>query len=214
MRSLVTLVSLSLLFMVQAHANDWQWQDLSPTIDTPTYQNKFASFTPTQRYDLMTIVDYQNKHEPERAELETSYREALIRFAKNGINILALIEEQKQIDADHSDWNMNINPKLIGKKGRLPGFIVPLEFDELIVTEFILVPTAGACIHTPPPPGNQMVLVSYPQGIEFRGLYSPVWVDGTLMEQSTASSIELSDGNTEVISAYTMTADNVTVYEQ
>lgn len=59
-----------------------------------------------------------------------------------------------------------------------------------------------------------MVVVSYPKGIEFRGLYSPVWVEGTLLEQSTASNIELSDGNTEVMSAYTMTADNVTVYEQ
>jgi hypothetical protein len=41
----------------------------------------------------------------------------------------------------------------------IPGFMVPLEDDADQVTEFLLVPFAGACIHVPPPPPNQMVYV-------------------------------------------------------
>ena len=41
----------------------------------------------------------------------------------------------------------------------VPGFMVPLEDDADQVTEFLLVPFAGACIHVPPPPPNQMIYV-------------------------------------------------------
>ena len=37
---------------------------------------------------------------------------------------------------------------------------MPLEFDPEGVRDFILVPYYGACIHVPPPPPNQLVLVS------------------------------------------------------
>ncbi|MGF1771574.1 DUF3299 domain-containing protein [Vibrio wakamikoensis] len=198
---------------VSGYANDWSWQDLAQEIDAPSYTNHFKDYDIKSRYDLMMVVDYQNSHDDERVVREEDYRQALLRFAEKGVNILALIEEQKEIDEDHSDWNMKVNNDLIGKQGRLPGFIVPLEFDNLTVTEFILVPTAGACIHTPPPPANQMVVVSFPQGVQFRGLYTPVWVEGTLAQQTNSSNIELSDGATDVTTAYTMEAQSVEVYE-
>jgi uncharacterized protein len=49
----------------------------------------------------------------------------------------------------------DLNNKLVS----VPGFMVPLEDDADQVTEFILVPFAGACIHVPPPPPNQMIYV-------------------------------------------------------
>src|SRR6187549_1707175 len=48
---------------------------------------------------------------------------------------------------------------LDGKSVRIPGYMVPLEDDSEIVSEFLLVPYVGACIHTPPPPPNQIVQV-------------------------------------------------------
>lgn len=48
---------------------------------------------------------------------------------------------------------------LDGKRVSIPGFMVPLEDDAESVTEFLLVPYAGACIHVPPPPPNQIVHV-------------------------------------------------------
>ena len=49
--------------------------------------------------------------------------------------------------------------KLQGKRVSIPGFMVPLEDDLEQVSEFLLVPYAGACIHVPPPPPNQIVYV-------------------------------------------------------
>ena len=74
-----------------------------------------------------------------------------------------------------------INSELNGEMVRIPGFIVPLEFDDdQTVTQFFLVPYFGACLHMPPPPPNQIILVSSPNGIQLSALYDPFWVEGQL----------------------------------
>ena len=71
--------------------------------------------------------------------------------------------------------------KLNGQRIRLGGYPVPLENDaQGRSTLFFLVPYPGACIHVPPPPPNQIVLVSYPKGIALEDIYAPLWVDGRL----------------------------------
>jgi hypothetical protein len=66
------------------------------------------------------------------------------------------------------------------KDVRISGFILPLQFSGTKVTQFLLVPFVGACIHVPPPPANQLVLVDVPQGYATTGLWEPVSVTGTL----------------------------------
>ncbi|MEO7353096.1 MAG: DUF3299 domain-containing protein, partial [Gemmatimonadales bacterium] len=48
---------------------------------------------------------------------------------------------------------------LDGKVVKIAAFIVPLEDNMQEADEFLLVPYFGACVHTPPPPPNQMVYV-------------------------------------------------------
>ena len=68
-----------------------------------------------------------------------------------------------------------------GKAIRIPGFIVPLEYDDKQdVTQFFLVPFFGACIHLPPPPPNQIIFVEYPKGLELNSPYTPFWISGVL----------------------------------
>lgn len=50
-------------------------------------------------------------------------------------------------------------PELEGRLARLPGYVVPLHAVKDGLSEFLLVPYFGACIHTPPPPANQIVYV-------------------------------------------------------
>ena len=55
-------------------------------------------------------------------------------------------------------------PELDGRQMLLGGYPVPLETNEQgRFVEFFLVPYPGACIHVPPPPPNQIILVRYPQ---------------------------------------------------
>lgn len=86
-----------------------------------------------------------------------------------------------------------VNPAMHGKKVKLPGFIAPLEIDETkgLVKDFLLVPYYGACIHLPPPPLSQTILVQ-PQtgkGIGLERIAEPVWVYGTLIAEKATTDL-------------------------
>ena len=84
-----------------------------------------------------------------------------------------------------------VRPELNGSTVKIPGFVIPLEGDENTVTEFLLVPYFGACIHVPPPPPNQIIYVKFPQGAPIQQLWDVVYVIGTLKTESM--SVELAD---------------------
>jgi len=78
--------------------------------------------------------------------------------------------------------------KLNGKLVKIPGFMVPLEDGAEGVNEFLLVPYFGACIHTPPPPPNQIVYVRMKGGEKVEVNYwDPIWMEGDLTIESTDS---------------------------
>jgi len=87
----------------------------------------------------------------------------------------ALMSEMRQA------WdNAPTEPSLNGTRVKLPGYLVPLEENAAGHTEFLLVPYFGACIHTPPPPANQIVLVVPAKpAAGFRSM-DTVWVSGTI----------------------------------
>ncbi|PSU30839.1 DUF3299 domain-containing protein [Photobacterium lutimaris] len=78
----------------------------------------------------------------------------------------------------------NVREELNGSTVKIPGFVIPLEGDDKAVTEFLLVPYFGACIHVPPPPPNQIVYVKFPKGAPIQQLWDVVYVVGTLKTQS------------------------------
>ncbi len=73
---------------------------------------------------------------------------------------------------------------LDGQEVRIPGFMVPLEDDMKSVTEFLLVPSPQACIHVPPPPPNQMVLVEMDGTENTKVEFGPIWIYGKLQLHS------------------------------
>ena len=81
-----------------------------------------------------------------------------------------LSSQQPASSGVRTDWN--------GQVVRLPGFIVPIDYDGSGVTAFILVPYVGACVHVPPPPANQLVFVTTETPYETEGLFEPVNVIG------------------------------------
>ncbi|WP_434357135.1 DUF3299 domain-containing protein [Parasalinivibrio latis] len=69
---------------------------------------------------------------------------------------------------------------------KIPGFVIPLEGDDKVVTEFLLVPYMGACIHVPPPPPNQIVYVKFKDGAPIQQLWDVVYVMGTLKTEQVS----------------------------
>jgi hypothetical protein len=95
---------------------------------------------------------------------------------------------------------------LHGQQVKLPGYIVPLNSsEEGRVTEFLLVPYYGACIHVPPPPPNQIVHVKTELGVLMENLYQPFWIEGPLQVESISSDI--------AEAGYQMQASKVYPYE-
>ncbi|MGC2162932.1 MAG: DUF3299 domain-containing protein [Silvibacterium sp.] len=78
--------------------------------------------------------------------------------------------------------------QLSGKRVSIPGFMVPLEDDLEQVTEFLLVPYAGACIHVPPPPPNQIVYVKMNKSAKVQVTFTdPILVTGILQISTVQS---------------------------
>ncbi len=76
-----------------------------------------------------------------------------------------------------------------GKTIRMRGYVVPLVYSGTGVTQFILVPFAGACIHVPPPPANQLVFVTAVTPFESRGLEEAVAVTGRFASSAISTQL-------------------------
>jgi hypothetical protein len=87
---------------------------------------------------------------------------------------LALMREMREL-WDNAPTRSDLN----GANIRLPGYVVPLEQSRGQVKEFLLVPYLGACIHSPPPPANQIVHVVLSKPRPLRTMEA-VWASGTL----------------------------------
>ncbi|MFT5718592.1 MAG: hypothetical protein ACI9T7_002799 [Oleiphilaceae bacterium] len=74
---------------------------------------------------------------------------------------------------------------LDAQKLKLPGYMIPIKFNASSVSEFLLVPYVGACVHTPAPPENQIVYVSLKKPLMTQNLWAPVWVSGTMKAQTS-----------------------------
>jgi len=131
-------------------------------------------------WDYLLPADYRpdailSKYMDQLAELDDSSPKAMEIYGK----IQAELE------------NAPINNDLDGKKVKLAGFIAPLENSGGNVSEFLLVPYYGACIHVPPPPINQTVLVKTRPGdaIKAEQTSLPFWIKGTLTTEGESTEI-------------------------
>lgn len=91
-----------------------------------------------------------------------------------------------------------------GRTVRLPGYVVPIDYSGTGVTAFILVPYVGACIHVPPPPANQLVMVTTDRPYEAGSQWDPVAVTGRFGTAGTSTDLA------EV--GYALSADRIEPY--
>ncbi|MBQ4837778.1 DUF3299 domain-containing protein [Pseudoalteromonas sp. P94(2023)] len=119
-------------------------------------------------------------------------------------------QEAASHDGDDKNWvqpdlDAPVVKALDGKSVSLPGFVVPLEGNSEVITEFLLVPYFGACIHVPPPPPNQIVHVKIKNGVPIDSLYDAITVTGTIKVESHKSELAQT--------GYTMKAVGVAPFE-
>jgi hypothetical protein len=185
------------------------WADLVPK---PTAaDNPFAALEKEQLTNLSTIAAVRERKargDTNLTALEVADERALSReLTKSGVDVDGLLAKRKQMANQ-------VNVALDGKTIRLPGYLLPLEFSGKRVTEFLLVPWVGACIHTPPPPPNQIVHVKAGKPFEMTGVFQPIWVTGHLAAKASKQSLYLVDGTSDISIGYTLEATDVEPYKE
>jgi hypothetical protein len=110
------------------------------------------------------------------------------------------------LDRLKQTWdNAPAEPAINGRKGRIAGFALPLERKGGKVIEFLLVPYFGACIHTPPPPANQIIHAKSARPLAGVKMMEPFWVYGTFAVQRAATDWG--------VAGYRLTVDKVEPYD-
>jgi hypothetical protein len=192
------------------------WEDLAPK--QLASENPFAKLTRDQLQqlsDVATARERKAQGDKSLSPLELENEQAVSRkLAQAGIDVDGLLAKRKELAEQRRARGKVVNSALDGQVVRMPGYLLPLEFSGKLVTEFLLVPWVGACIHTPPPPPNQIVHVKADKPFEFGGLFTPVWVTGQLATSSAKKSLYLIDGSSDIDVSYSLRASQVEPYKE
>lgn len=192
-------------------AKEIGWEELAAP--TSVFENPFENLTDQQMQTLARILrlDYLVETE-EDAEAKVEVADLRKDLSKEGIDADFLLAERIRIMTKLENESRMPNTSVVGQTVRMPGYLLPLELDGNLAVEFLLVPTVGACIHTPPPPANQIVYVRYPAGYPTESLFTPVWISGELRSEFDSHSLYMVDGEADVDVTYKMDADSVIAY--
>lgn len=216
---ILLITALTALLGVHVHANDFReitWDDLVP--ESAQFDDPFEKLYEDQLYNLALIARYREQQEardksPDFTEAE--YDEAMARLKDENIDVEGLIDRREEITEKRRAQGQATNTELNGKNIRLPGYLLPLEFADKKVTEFLLVPWIGACIHTPPPPPNQIVHVKLKNGFDIGDeVFTAVWVNGLMKTEKNSPELSFVDGAQNIDVSYVMQAEKVELYEE
>jgi ABC-type nickel/cobalt efflux system permease component RcnA len=189
------------------------WRNLVPQVEIDN--DPFLELTSDQKLDLVVasrIRELQSAGVDITPEQTQKFNDAVKRLEEDQIDMDGLIALRGEIVAQRTHAMAAVNGTLNGQQVRLAGYVLPLGNGGQKIKEFLLVPWVGACIHTPPPPPNQMVYVSVPEGMEPRGQFSPVWIEGKIEVKPASYDLFLVDGSMQVKVAYTMATDAISDY--
>jgi hypothetical protein len=191
------------------------WEDLSVKVSAA--DNPFATLATEQLIALSDVAGLRARKArgvtltPEEVAIE---KKALTKLKQDGVDVDGLLAKRDTIAEKKRAAASTVNPAIDGKMIRIPGYVLPLEFSGTKVTEFLLVPWVGACIHTPPPEPNQIVYVKPDKAFDIRRMFDAVWVTGRIAATGSKRSVEIVDGTTDIDVGYSLRASLVEPYQE
>jgi hypothetical protein len=148
----------------------------------------YASEYRTVKWDNLIPADW---------DMEKEFGKLNIQNMEDG-DPIAMMRLQKFMDKAPAD------PSLDGVAIKIAGYIAPLDYEGKNLKEFLLVPYFGACIHSPPPPANQIIYVVADKNIDRKFIEDAVYVSGVLKVKGKKTGI----GAT----GYSMKLDKIEMY--
>jgi len=191
------------------------WRDLVPKLEP--LKNPLRKVEIKLRRDIgyLTSIRYWIKT-GEISKADTEFKDGIKleqKFKSNNVNFEPLVARYNAFLDEIERRNKLVVNNLDGRLVQIPGYALPLETSAIAVTEFLLVPSIGACIHTPVPPPNQMVFVKLNQSYQAKRLYDPVWITGRIKIEHNKKAVVYSDGQSDVESSYTLMGIKVEPYK-
>jgi hypothetical protein len=191
------------------------WDELSVKVSAA--DNPFATLSTEQLLALSDVAGLRTRKArgvtltPEEVAIE---KKALTKLKQDRIDVDGLLAKRDAIADKKRAAASAVNPAIDGKLIRIPGYVLPLEFSGTKVTEFLLVPWVGACIHTPPPEPNQIVYVKADKAFDMRRMFDAVWVTGRIAATGSKRSVEIVDGSADIDVGYSLHASLVEPYRE
>ena len=213
----ITAITLMLLLFAGSAAasavETIKWRSLIPELDQSG--NPYRKLPPDLQVDFVKLwTTYRletsgngNKLNDRRA------RRAIKSLREGGADPDQLIREQIAFVNLQKENESRLVESMNGKNVRITGYLLPIEFSGDRIVEFLLVPTNGACVHTPVPPANQLIHVRTERGIANPGLFAVVRVSGEMSTGRAERRVSYSDGEIPVVAGYSMAATGVELYE-
>ena len=201
-----------------------QWPDLVKPFH---FDDPFTRLTRAQLLDLTNIVrirDFLARREKMSAARKARSAETAVarkaeldaledKLISQGVDVDGLLAQREEIIRLRRARSEAVVEALDGQLVTLPGFVTPLEFDGEMVSKFLLVPSAGACIHVPPPPPNQIVMVTPEAPFKSKSFYHAVWVTGIIKVSKSTQPLNALDGSSDVSVGYSLEALKVEPYK-
>ena len=165
--------------------------------------------------ELRTIVRLEEKLSGQsvasdvRPRLESNLSEARAALEASGYDVDALLSQRWTVAKKRKQAAIATNPQIAGAQITMAGFFIPAGVDGDEMPVGYLVPEIGMCSHTPPPPPNQLVRVRLQSPLPVQSPYVPIKASGTLRPQGTDETIFLLDGETRMVSMWTLDATGV-----
>ena len=208
--SLIAAFTLLYLPVLAQQTRQLTWDDLVPA--HLLAGDPLEKLSPDQKdmvYWVINMLQTLPKRGPQTEEDYKQIDELMPSLRKAGIDIVKVQAKIKEIQT-------SIVKELDGQLVRMPGYLLPLEVSSAKVTEFLLVPYVGACIHAPPPPPNQIIYVKAAQdnGYESKKIFEPVWVTGVISVKSMSKELYLVDGSSGIDIGYGMQANKIEPYKE
>jgi uncharacterized protein len=209
MKKVLLILLLSLTSVIQAQAQPIKigWQDLQGKV--PPYQDPFADLTEDQLYNLSVYgrITEMKKLYPSYELTDAMLKEAedaKAQLIKEKVDIDEMFAQREIIIEKRRKAASVTNDLLANREIEMSGYMLALEFDNGEVSEFLLVPTIGACSHKPIPPANQLIYVKAKESIAAGSPYMPIKITGTLRITPSTQDLYLVDGKKEIKMAYSL----------
>lgn len=183
------------------------WADLKDPAAS-NFIDPFQALSIPDLRALGTVLRLRNKlgatgfSAEERAGLEAQLADEEAKLAAAGIRTDWLLDQRDEIGKKRAQAAFAGNPALNGKPVTISGYVIPILEPDGQSHWGYLVPDYGMCSHMPAPDPNQMIRYHGASGWAPDEIYQPVVLSGTLTLAVSRQTINLLDGNVEMIAVF------------